>query len=99
MAATRRWIRYDSAVAIVRGVHRVAPHFCSTLHELRLDGYETKPFRPLILRREGASSRAKQQYRLFEKMRAFVDEVGYDPKRIPLKLLLPALDYASVEED
>jgi hypothetical protein len=43
--------------------------------------------------------RAKRQYRLFEKVRKFVDKAGYDPKRIPLKILLPSLDYASVEED
>lgn len=57
MAATRPWIRCDSAVAIVREartVSRPAPHSCSTLHDLRLDGYENKPVRPLILRQKVA---------------------------------------------
>jgi Abortive infection alpha len=43
--------------------------------------------------------RAKRQYRLFEKMRDFVREAGYEPRHIPLKILLPSMDYASVEED
>ncbi len=43
--------------------------------------------------------RAKRQYGLFKKMHDFVKESGYEPKHIPLKLLLPAMDYASVEED
>ena len=43
--------------------------------------------------------RAKRQYRLFEKMRDFVKEAGYEPRHIPLKVLLPSMDYASVEED
>ena len=43
--------------------------------------------------------RAKRQYRLFEKMRDFVKEAGYEPRHIPLKILLPSMDYASVEED
>lgn len=43
--------------------------------------------------------RAKRQYQLFEKMRRFVSDAGYDPGRIPLKVLLPSLEYASVEED
>jgi hypothetical protein len=43
--------------------------------------------------------RAKRQYRLLEKMREFIEEGGYEPKHVPLRFLLPAMDYASVEED
>lgn len=43
--------------------------------------------------------RAKRQYRLFEKMQATIKGAGYKPNPIALKLLLPALDCASVEDD
>jgi Abortive infection alpha len=43
--------------------------------------------------------RAKRQYKLFEKMNRIVTEAGFAPNPIALKLLLPALDYASVESD
>jgi len=43
--------------------------------------------------------RAKRQYRLFEKIVDFIHDAGYKPNPVPLKLLLPALDYASVEDD
>jgi hypothetical protein len=43
--------------------------------------------------------RAKRQYRLFEKMNGFIADAGFEPKPIALKTLLPALDYASVEDD
>jgi hypothetical protein len=43
--------------------------------------------------------RARRQFRLFEKMKDLITAAGYEPKRVTLKLLLPAIDYASVEED
>jgi Abortive infection alpha len=43
--------------------------------------------------------RTKRQYQLFEKMQKFVEDAGYNPRRIPLKILFPLLDFASVEED
>ena len=43
--------------------------------------------------------RAKRQYKLFEKMSGFIADAGFEPRPIALKTLLPALDYASVEED
>jgi hypothetical protein len=43
--------------------------------------------------------RAKRQYRLLEKMNEFIREAGYEPDHIPLKILLPSLDYASVEDN
>jgi hypothetical protein len=43
--------------------------------------------------------RAKRQYRVFEKMNGFIADAGFEPKAIGLKTLLPALDYASVEDD
>ena len=43
--------------------------------------------------------RMRRNYETFEKMQEFWAQKGIYPKSIPLKLLLPALDYASVEED
>jgi hypothetical protein len=43
--------------------------------------------------------RAKRQLKLFEKMSGFVSDAGFVPNPVALKLLLPALDYASVEDD
>ena len=43
--------------------------------------------------------RAKRQYRLFEKLKMFFEKRGTKPNPVSLKLLLPALDYASVEDD
>jgi hypothetical protein len=43
--------------------------------------------------------RAKRQYKLFEKMKGFIADAGFEPQPIALKTLLPALDYASVEDD
>jgi hypothetical protein len=43
--------------------------------------------------------RIKRQYLLLQKLRAFVEERGFEPRQIPLKVLLPSLEYASVEED
>src|ERR1035437_1006818 len=43
--------------------------------------------------------RAKRQYRLFEKRKMFFEKRGTKPNPVSLKLLLPALDYASVEDD
>jgi hypothetical protein len=43
--------------------------------------------------------RAKRAYRLAEKFQKFTREQGIEPRHINLKLLLPALDYASVEDD
>jgi hypothetical protein len=43
--------------------------------------------------------RAKRRYRLFEKMNEFISNAGFEPKPVALKVLLPVLDYASVEED
>jgi hypothetical protein len=43
--------------------------------------------------------RARRQYRLFQKMNGFIAGAGFEPKPIALKTLLPALDYASVEDD
>jgi hypothetical protein len=43
--------------------------------------------------------RAKRQYRMFEKMQEFVTTAGFNPHRIPLKILLPSLDYAAVEDN
>ncbi|HXJ42030.1 MAG TPA: Abi-alpha family protein [Bryobacteraceae bacterium] len=43
--------------------------------------------------------RAKRQYRLFEKMNGFIADAGFEPNPVSLKTLLPALDYASVEDD
>jgi hypothetical protein len=43
--------------------------------------------------------RAQRQIKLFQKMNTFIADAGFQPNRIPLKTLLPALDYASVEDD
>jgi hypothetical protein len=43
--------------------------------------------------------RAKQRYQVLEKIQRFLSESGIDPQPIPLKVLLPALEYASDEED
>jgi len=43
--------------------------------------------------------RAKRAYRLAEKFHQFVKERGIEPRQVNLKLLLPVLDYASVEDD
>ena len=43
--------------------------------------------------------RAKRQYKLFEKMNTFIADAGFEPNPIGLKLLLPALDCAAVEDD
>jgi hypothetical protein len=43
--------------------------------------------------------RAKRAYHLAEKFRRFTAERGIDPKAVSLKLLLPILDGASIEED
>lgn len=43
--------------------------------------------------------RANRQYQLLQKMSSYIEQAGFRPNRVPLKLLLPALDYASVEED
>jgi len=43
--------------------------------------------------------RARQTYRLLEKMDQMIREAGFEPRPIALKLLLPALEFASMEED
>ncbi len=43
--------------------------------------------------------RAARQYKLFEKMNDTISKAGFVPNPIALKLLLPALDYASVEDN
>lgn len=53
----------------------------------------------LTLRDSVKVYRAKRQYQLFEKMKKFFDKNHLTPNPIELKVLLPALDYASVEAD
>lgn len=53
----------------------------------------------LTLRDSVRVYRAKRQLRLLRKLQAMVEEAGISPHSIPLKVLLPALDYASVEDD
>ena len=43
--------------------------------------------------------RLKRQIRLFERVRAMLAESGVSAKRVPLKLLEPIIEAASVEED
>lgn len=43
--------------------------------------------------------REKRKYLLLEKTRRFLTEQGIEPQPVPLKVLLPALEYASVEDD
>jgi len=43
--------------------------------------------------------RVKRQYHLFEKMNKFIKDAGFEPKPVALKILLPSLNSASVEED
>jgi len=43
--------------------------------------------------------REKRKYLLLQKMQRFLEEAGIAPQQIPLKILLPALEYASVEDD
>jgi len=43
--------------------------------------------------------RAARQYKLFEKMNGTISNAGFVPNPIALKVLLPALDYASVEDN
>src|ERR1700682_4242978 len=43
--------------------------------------------------------RAQRAYRLAEKLTDFCERKGIQPQRIPLRILLPVLDAASVEDD
>jgi len=43
--------------------------------------------------------RVRRAYRLAEKFAAFCDEHHVHPRRVPLNILLPVLDAASVEDD
>jgi hypothetical protein len=43
--------------------------------------------------------RVKRQYRLFGKVSGYIKDAGFTPNPITLKLLLPAVECASLEED
>jgi hypothetical protein len=43
--------------------------------------------------------RFKRQLRLLQKLKEYLDVAGITPKQIPIKLLVPALNYATLEED
>jgi hypothetical protein len=43
--------------------------------------------------------RERRKYLLLEQMRRFLAEKRIEPQQVPLKILLPALEYASVEDD
>jgi hypothetical protein len=43
--------------------------------------------------------RFKRSVRLLEKTKHICDETGYEPKAVPLKMLLPILESASLEDD
>jgi hypothetical protein len=43
--------------------------------------------------------RFKRSVRLLEKVKRFCSETGFEPKSVPLKILLPILENASLEDD
>lgn len=43
--------------------------------------------------------RAKRQIELLRKMQTMIDDSGFEPQRIPIKVLLPSMEYAAVEDN
>lgn len=43
--------------------------------------------------------RLRRQLRLFERVKTMLEEAGIEPKKVPLKLLGPIVEAASIEED
>jgi hypothetical protein len=52
-----------------------------------------------MLRDRVRSRRWKAEVKMLEKARAFLDDRGIDPSRVPVKILFPLLEYASLEDE
>lgn len=53
----------------------------------------------LLLRDQVHNFRFKNQVKILTKARAFLDEQGIQPQKVPLKTLAPILEFGSLEED